>query len=137
MAIRISHRQSRRQLECQERREALPSNSTIATVTDPETAAGSLTVTVTSANPWNGVDDLRNIANTTGTITADIVAASGATNATFTLQVSDGTATATATLNVTVSAASPGNGQGNGDGVTVRSSLDEIGPGELLRSPIT
>ena len=79
-------------------------SSTIATVSDAETAAGSLTVTVTSANPSNGLT-LSNLVNTNGTVTADIVAACGATNASFTLQVSDGTATATATLNVTVTAA--------------------------------
>ena len=70
-------------------------------MTDAETSAGSLTVTVTSANPANGVT-ISSIANTAGTVTANIVAASGATSATFTLQVSDGTSTATATLNITV-----------------------------------
>jgi hypothetical protein len=79
------------------------SNSTIATVSDAETAAGSLTVTVTSANPSNGVT-LSNIVNTNGTITANILASCAATNASFTLQVSDGSNTATATLNVTVTA---------------------------------
>lgn len=79
------------------------SNSTIATVGDPETAAGSLTVTVTSANPSGGVT-ISNIANSNGTITADLVAACGATAgaASFTLQVSDGALSTTTTLNVTV-----------------------------------
>ncbi len=83
----------------------LTSNSTIATVTDAETAAGSLTVTVTSANPTGGVT-ISNIVNTNGTITADIVAACAATSGTasFTLQVSDGVLTTTATLNVAVNA---------------------------------
>jgi hypothetical protein len=77
------------------------SNSQIATVSDAETAAGSLTITLTSANPSSGVT-LSNIVNAGGTITADIVASCTATNASFTLQVSDGVATTTATLNVTV-----------------------------------
>lgn len=77
------------------------SNSQIATVSDAETAPGSLTVTVTSANPSNGVT-ISNIVNTGGTITADIIASCAASNASFTLQVSDGGLTATATLNVTV-----------------------------------
>ncbi|MEW6127478.1 MAG: HYR domain-containing protein [Acidobacteriota bacterium] len=79
------------------------SNSQIATVSDTETAAGSLIVTVTSANPSNGVT-LSNIVNTNGTVTADLIASCAATNASFTLQVSDGSLTATATLNVTVTA---------------------------------
>ncbi|HQR35406.1 MAG TPA: Ig-like domain repeat protein, partial [Blastocatellia bacterium] len=77
------------------------SNSTIATVSDNESAAGTLVVTVTSANPSNGVT-LSSLVNSNGTITANAVAACGATNASFTLQVSDGNLTATATLNVTV-----------------------------------
>jgi hypothetical protein len=79
------------------------SNSQIATVSDAETAAGSLTVTVTSANPSNSVT-VSNIVNTNGTVTANVVADCTATNASFTLQVSDGSATATTTLNVTVTA---------------------------------
>jgi hypothetical protein len=79
------------------------SNSTIATINDAETAPGSLSVTVTSANPSNGVT-ISNLVNSGGNITADIVAGCTATNASFTLQVSDGTSTATATLNVTVTA---------------------------------
>jgi CSLREA domain-containing protein len=79
------------------------SNSQIATVSDTETAAGSLTVTVNGNGTAtvNGVT-VSNIVNTSGTITADIVAACGASNASFTLQVSDGAATTTTTLNVTV-----------------------------------
>ncbi|HNG33922.1 MAG TPA: choice-of-anchor Q domain-containing protein, partial [Blastocatellia bacterium] len=79
------------------------SNSTIATVTDAETAAGSLIVTITSANPSNGVT-VSNIQNSGGTITADIVADCTASNASFTLQVSDGSLTGIGTLNVSVTA---------------------------------
>jgi hypothetical protein len=82
------------------------SNSTIATVTDAESGNGAVTVTVTSANPSNGVT-ISNIVNTGGTITADVVAACGATNASFTLQASDGSLTANDTLNVTVNANTP------------------------------
>jgi hypothetical protein len=81
-------------------------NSTIVTVSDAETAPGSLSVTITSANPANGVT-ISNIVNSNGNITADIAAGCTATNASFTLQVSDGTSTATATLNVTVAANTP------------------------------
>ena len=49
------------------------SNSTIATVGDNESGAGAVTVSVTSANPSNGIT-VSNIVNTNGTITADIVA---------------------------------------------------------------
>jgi VCBS repeat-containing protein len=77
------------------------SNSQIATVNDAESGASGVTVTITSANPSNGVT-VSNIVNSGGNITADIVAACAATTANFTLQVSDGTSTATATLTVTV-----------------------------------
>ena len=77
-------------------------NSQIATVTD-DGGNGSVSVTVTSPNPSNGVS-VSNIMNTGGTITADIVADCTATNATFTLQASDGSSTATDTLSVTVTA---------------------------------
>ncbi len=79
-------------------------NSPIATVSDTETAAGSLTVTVTSANPSNGVT-VSNLVNTNGTITADVVADCASSNASFTLAVTDGGGnTSSATLNVTVTA---------------------------------
>lgn len=80
-------------------------NSQIATVSDAETAAGALTVSVTSANPSGGIT-ISNIVNTNGNVTANVIADCGATagTASFTLEVSDGTATTTATLNVTVSA---------------------------------
>ena len=78
------------------------SNSTIANVTD-DGGNGAVVVTVTTANPSNGVT-ISNIVNTNGVITANVVAACGATTATFTLQASDGTLTTTTTLTVTVTA---------------------------------
>ena len=80
------------------------SSSQIATVDDTESGAGGVTVTVTSANPSNGVT-VSNIVNASGMVTADVVADCTATDASFTLTVTDGdSATATATLNVTVNA---------------------------------
>ena len=78
------------------------SNSQIATVTDYG-GNGSPTVTVTSVNPSNGVT-ISNIANTNGNVTADIDVSCAATNATFTLQATDGSSTVTGTLNVAVTA---------------------------------
>ena len=81
------------------------SNSQIATVTD-DGGAGSVTVNVngSSSATVNGVT-ISNIVNTGGAITADIVAnCPPASNASFTLQASDGVSTSTATLNVTVNA---------------------------------
>jgi hypothetical protein len=78
------------------------SNSQIATVTDYG-GNGSVIVTVSSANPSNGVT-ISNIVSTNGNITADIVASCTATNATFTLQATDGSSTVTDTLNVMVTA---------------------------------
>ena len=78
------------------------SNSTIATVNDVESGAGGVTVAVTSANPFNGVT-VSNIVNTSGAVTANVVAACGATAASFTLTATDGGGlTATATIGVTV-----------------------------------
>jgi len=74
------------------------SNSQIATVTD-DGGAGLVVVTVTTANPSNGVT-ISNIVNTGGNITANIVAGCTASNASFTLQASDGVSTSTATLNI-------------------------------------
>jgi hypothetical protein len=79
------------------------SNSTIATVNDTESGPGAVVVTVTSANPSNGVT-ISNIVNSAGTVTADVVASCSATSANFTLQASDGNSTATDTLTVTVTA---------------------------------
>lgn len=85
------------------------SASTIATVSDPDQSAGSLTVTVNggASATVNGVT-VSGLINTDGTITADIGASCTATNASFTLEVSDSesaTATATLTVNVTASTA--------------------------------
>jgi len=82
------------------------SNSTIATVSDVDQAAGTLGVRVNNAASAtvNGVT-VSNLVNTSDTITADIVADCTATNASFTLTVTDSLgATATATLSVTVTA---------------------------------
>jgi hypothetical protein len=80
------------------------SNSQIATINDAESGAGSVTVTVTSANPSNGVT-VSSIVNSSGVVTANVVAACSASNASFTLTATDGGGlTATATLNVTVTA---------------------------------
>jgi hypothetical protein len=80
------------------------SNSTIALVSDAETAAGALTVQVNGGTgaTVNGVT-VSNLVNTNGTLTADVAAACGASNASFGLTVTDaGGLTAAATLNVTV-----------------------------------
>ena len=79
---------------------SLASNSQIATVTD-DGGNGYVTVTVTSANPSNGMT-ISNIVNTGGNITADIATNCAASNATFTLQASDGCLTTTDTLSVAV-----------------------------------
>jgi hypothetical protein len=81
-------------------------NSQIAAVTD-DGGNGNVTVTVTSANPVNGVT-ISNIVNTGGNIAADIVADCGASaTASFTLQASDGSSTVTDTLIITVKANDP------------------------------
>jgi hypothetical protein len=82
---------------------SLASNSQIATVGDTESSANAVTVTITSANPSNGVT-ISNIVNSGGNVTANISANCTATNASFTLQASDGSLTSTATLSVTVNA---------------------------------
>ncbi|HEY3040592.1 MAG TPA: FG-GAP-like repeat-containing protein [Pyrinomonadaceae bacterium] len=79
-----------------------PSNRQIATVSNYG-GNGSLIVTVTSANPANGVT-ISNLVNSDGNITADIVASCGASTATFILQGSDGSSTVSDTLNITVTA---------------------------------
>ena len=110
------------------------SNGQIATVNDLESGAGGVTVTVTSANPSNGVT-ISNIVNSDGTVTADVVAACDATNASFTLTATDGDgATATATLNVTATAnVAPILSYGSPQGVTVGGALalsPSAGPGD-------
>jgi CSLREA domain-containing protein len=81
-------------------------NSIIATVNDTESGPNGVTVTVTSANPSNGVtiSNIQNANDNSGHITADIIADCTATDpATFTLQASDGSGgTATDTLTITV-----------------------------------
>jgi CSLREA domain-containing protein len=83
------------------RRGTAASNSTIATVSDTETAAGSLTVTATTVPPGMTVT---NIVNTDGTVTADVAADCSATvgENNIVLEVSDGSLSATANLTVNV-----------------------------------
>ena len=80
-------------------------NSTIATVSDPDQAADALAVTVngsTSATV-NGVTVSNITVNASGEVRADVVAACGASNAGFTLRVTDSKGLfAEATLDVTV-----------------------------------
>ena len=64
---------------------------------------GSLSITVTSTNPTNGVT-ISNIINTGGNVKADIVASCGASNASFTLQASDGSSTVSTTVHIAVTA---------------------------------
>ncbi len=81
------------------------SNSQIATVADPDNAANTLTVSVNggSSATVNGVTVSGIVVNANGTVNANIAAGCDATNASFTLRVTDpGTLFATATLNVTV-----------------------------------
>ena len=83
------------------------SNSTIATVNDAETPAGSLTVTATSVPAGISVS---NIVNTNGTVTANVAADCTATTGanTVVLTVTDGngsTNTANLTVNVTANTA--------------------------------
>ena len=96
------------------------SNSTVAVVGDTESGAGAVTVTVTSANPSNGVT-VSNIVNTDGTVTADITANCAAANASFTLRASDGTLTADATLNVGATADTPPSMTANPSSVSANS----------------
>jgi hypothetical protein len=84
---------------------AAASNSQIATVSDVDNSAGSLTVTVQSAPTGISVS---NILNTNGTVTADVAADCSATlgSNTVVLKVSDGSRTATGDLTVNVTASS-------------------------------
>jgi VCBS repeat-containing protein len=79
------------------------SNSQIATVSDVDNSAGSLTVTVQSAP--TGIT-VTNIVNANGTITADVAAGCTASTGsnTVVLQVSDGQANTTGNLTVNVTA---------------------------------
>ena len=84
------------------RQQGLSGSALIATVSDTQDSAGSLAVTVQSANPSNGVT-LSLISNSAGNVTADVAAAAGASNASFTLRVTDsGGAFTDGTLSVTV-----------------------------------
>ncbi len=76
---------------------------TIGTVTDNETAAGSLTVTQIAGGTATGIT-VSNIVNTNGTISAQVSAACGATSGTVRFQVSDGSLTGTGDLTVNVTA---------------------------------
>lgn len=82
------------------------SNSQIATVSDPDNSAGSLSVTVKT--PATGIT-VTNIQNNNGTITADVSAGCDAAlgSNTVVLQVSDGDKTATGNLTVNVTASNP------------------------------
>jgi uncharacterized repeat protein (TIGR01451 family) len=87
------------------RQEGTSGSALIATVSDAEDAAGSLVVTVQSANPSNGVT-VSAVANGAGNVTASVAAAVGASNASFTLRVTDSSgAFAEGILNVTVTPA--------------------------------
>jgi hypothetical protein len=79
------------------------SNATIATVSDTETAAGSLTVTALTVPTGISVT---NIVNTNGTIAADLAAECTAATGdnTVVLQVSDGSLTTNANLIINVTA---------------------------------
>jgi len=89
------------------RQQGTSGSALIATVSDTEDLPGSLGVTVQSANPSNGVT-LSAIANSAGNVTADVAAACTASNAVFTLRVTDSNgATADGTLNVTVTPSIP------------------------------
>ncbi len=83
---------------------AAASNSQIATVKDSESGGKGVTVTVNGgpSATVNGVT-VSGIANSGGTVTANIAATCGASNASFTLTATDGNgATATATLSIAV-----------------------------------
>jgi CSLREA domain-containing protein len=86
------------------------SNSQIATVTDPDQTLNTLAVTVNggASATVNGVTVSNIAVDASGNVTADVVASCNATNASFTLRVTD---TATeyneTTLNVTVTPNTP------------------------------
>jgi len=86
-----------------------PANSTIAIVSDPNQPANTLIVTVNGAlsATVNGVT-VSNILNVMGVVKADVVAACGASNANFTLKVTNSAGEmATDTLRVLVSDTTP------------------------------
>ncbi|MFN7930654.1 MAG: choice-of-anchor Q domain-containing protein [Blastocatellia bacterium] len=75
----------------------------IGTVSDAQTAVGSLVVTQISGGTATGIT-ATNITNTTGTITAQISASCMATAGTVRFQVSDGSATGTGDFQVNITA---------------------------------
>jgi len=85
------------------RQQGTSANSTIANVNDAEDAENTLAVTVVGPATVNGVTISGISVSAAGVVTANVAAACTATNASFTLQVTDsGSLSATATLNVTV-----------------------------------
>ncbi|MEP7337594.1 MAG: putative Ig domain-containing protein, partial [Acidobacteriota bacterium] len=90
------------------RQQASPaSNSTIANVTDPDQVLNTLTVAVngSSSATLNGVTVSGISVSAAGVVTANVVASCTATNAGFSLAVTDNASASTnATLNVTVTA---------------------------------
>ncbi|HEX8264109.1 MAG TPA: CSLREA domain-containing protein [Pyrinomonadaceae bacterium] len=86
------------------------SNSQIATVTDPDQALNTLVVTVNggASATVNGVTVSNIAVDASGNVTADVVASCNATNASFTLRVTDSaTEFNETTLNVTVTPNTP------------------------------
>lgn len=92
------------------------SNSTIANVSDPVDPPNTLAVTINggASATENGVTVNNISVSADGVVTADVVAASGAADASFTLTVTDsGGASATSTLPVIVLSPCPGSGTWN------------------------
>jgi CSLREA domain-containing protein len=86
------------------------SNSQIATVTDPDQALNTLAVTINggASATVNGVTVSNIAVDASGNVTADVVASCNATNASFTLRVTDNaTEFNETTLNVTVTPNTP------------------------------
>jgi len=111
------------------RQQGTSGSALIATVSDAEDTAGSLGAAVQSANPSNGVT-LSGIANSAGNVTADVAAACTASNASFTLRVTDsGGAFADGTLDVTVTPSIPAASAAVGISSLLRASSDLINVG--------
>ncbi|MFO0041878.1 MAG: beta strand repeat-containing protein [Pseudomonadota bacterium] len=79
---------------------------TVGTVTDAQTAAGSLTVTSITGGTAVGVT-ATGITNTAGTVAASVAASCTATAGTLRFQVSDGSLTGTGNLQVNITANAP------------------------------
>jgi hypothetical protein len=89
------------------RQQGTSASAQIAVVHDAEDLAGTLAVTVQSVNPSNGVT-ISSILNNAGNVTASVAASCAASNASFTLRVTDSAgAYAEGTLNVTVTPTAP------------------------------